>query len=328
MMAAQKLAPALACGCTCILKPAEQTPLTACYLGNLIKEAGFPPGVVNIVPGYGHTAGAAISEHMDIDKVAFTGSTQVGQMISKAAAGSNLKRVTLELGGKSPVIIFDDCDLDKAVEAAYQGVFINSGQVCAAGTRVFVQDTVYDEFILKCVERAKKRTVGNPFEVQNEQGPQVSKKQFDSVMKYIKLGKDEGAKLMTGGNKCGDKGYFIEPTVFADVKDNMTIAKEEIFGPVQSILKFSSVDEVVERANATSYGLAAAVFSNDFDRLMTVSSAVRAGIVWGNCLLHMSAHTPFGGYKMSGQGRELGEYGLQAYTEVKTVVTAISQKNS
>lgn len=323
-----KLAAAIACGCTCVIKPAEQTPLSTLYLGNLIKEAGFPPGVVNIIPGYGPTAGGALSAHMDVDKVAFTGSTEVGKLISKAAAESNLKRVTLELGGKSPNIIFDDCDLDLAVEVAHQGLFMNSGQVCLAGTRVFVQDTIYDEFVKRSVERAKKRTVGNPFEPQFEQGPQASKEQFDTVQRYIKLGRDEGAKLMCGGNRHGDKGYFIEPTVFVDVKDDMTIAKEEIFGPVMSILKFSTVDEVIERANATMYGLAAGVFTKDFDRLITVSSALKAGTVWGNTYSFLSSNTPFGGYKMSGNGRELGEYGLEAYTEIKSVITAISKKNS
>jgi len=324
----QKLSAALACGCTCVVKPAEQTPITSVYLGNLIKEAGFPPGVVNIVPGFGPTAGAALSMHMEVDKITFTGSTNVGKLVSKAAADSNLKRVTLELGGKSPNIIFDDCDLDVAVEVAHQGLFMNSGQVCLAGTRIFVQDTIYDEFVRKSVERAKKRTVGNPFDAQIEQGPQVSKQQFDSVNRYIELGKKEGAKLMCGGSRFGHVGYFIEPTVFADVQDDMTIAKEEIFGPVQSILKFSTVDEVIERANATIYGLAAAVFTKDFDRLITVSSALKAGVVWGNCYAQMSPHIPFGGYKMSGNGREMGEAGLAAFTEIKSVVTAISEKSS
>lgn len=324
----QKLATALACGCTCVIKPAEQTPITACHLGNLIIEAGFPPGVVNIVPGFGKTAGAALSQHMDVDKITFTGSTQVGKLVAKAAADSNLKRVTLELGGKSPNIIFDDCDLDVAVEAAHQGLFMNSGQVCLSGTRIFVQDTIYDEFVKKSVERAKKRTIGNPFDMKNEQGPQATKDQFAVVNKYIQLGKEEGARLLCGGSRFGDVGYFIQPTVFADVEDHMTIAKEEIFGPVQSILKFSTVEEVIKRANATMYGLAAAVFTKDFDRLITMSSALKAGVVWGNCYGQMSPHIPFGGYKMSGNGRELGEYGLEAFTEIKSVITSISQKNS
>jgi len=327
-MQAWKLGPALACGNVSVLKPAEQTPLTALYVANLIKEAGFPPGVVNVVPGYGPTAGAAISEHMQIDKVAFTGSTEVGALILQASAKSNLKRTTLELGGKSPNIIFADCDLDHAVEAAHQGLFFNSGQVCSAGSRVFIEESIYDEFVKRSVARAKKRTVGNPFNGANEQGPVVDKDQFEKIQGYIKLGQDEGAKLMCGGQRSGEKGYFIQPTVFADVEDHMTIAKEEIFGPVQQLLKFKTVDEVVKRANATTYGLAAAIFTKDFDKMVTVSNRLRAGTVWGNCYNKFSAQTPFGGYKMSGQGRELGEYGLEAYTEVKSVITAISKKNS
>jgi len=328
LMQAWKLAPALACGNVSVLKPAEQTPLTALYVAALIKEAGFPPGVVNVITGYGPTAGAAISEHMDIDKVAFTGSTEVGGLILKASATSNLKRTTLELGGKSPNIIFADCDLDHAVEAAHQGLFHNSGQVCCAGSRIFVEESIYDEFVTKSVARAKKRTVGNPFDGPTEQGPQVDKEQFEKIQGYIKLGKEQGAKLMCGGERYGDKGYFIQPTVFADVEDHMTIAKEEIFGPVQQLLKFKTVDEVVKRANATTYGLAAAIFTTDFDKMVTVSNALRAGTVWGNCFNKFSAQTPFGGFKMSGQGRELGEYGLEAYTEVKSVICQISKKNS
>lgn len=328
LMQAWKLGPALACGNVSIMKPAEQTPLTALYVASLIKEAGFPPGVVNIIPGYGPTAGAAISEHMDIDKVAFTGSTEVGGLILKASATSNLKRTTLELGGKSPNIIFADCDLDYAVEAAHQGLFFNQGQVCCAGSRIYIEESIYDEFVAKSVARAKKRAVGNPYDMPTEQGPQVDKDQFEKIQGYIKLGQEEGAKIMCGGKRHGDKGYFIEPTVFADVEDHMTIAQEEIFGPVQQLMKFKTVDEVVKRANNTTYGLAAAIFTKDFDKMVTVSNRLRAGTVWGNCFNKFSAMTPFGGYKMSGQGRELGEYGLEAYTEVKSVITMISKKNS
>jgi len=328
LMQAWKLGPALACGNVSIMKPAEQTPLTALYVASLIKEAGFPPGVVNIIPGYGPTAGAAISEHMDIDKVAFTGSGEVGALILKAAADSNLKRTSLELGGKSPNIIFADCDLDHAVEAAHQGLFFNSGQVCCAGSRIYVEESIYDEFVIKSVERAKKRTVGDPYQAGVEQGPQVDKEQFDKIQGYIQLGQEEGADLMCGGKRHGESGYFIQPTVFANVQDHMKIAQEEIFGPVQQIMKFKTVDEVIKRANATTYGLAAAIFTKDFDKMITVSNALRAGTVWGNCFNKFSAMTPFGGYKMSGQGRELGEYGLEAYTEVKCVIAAISSKNS
>jgi len=328
LMQAWKLGPALACGNVSVLKPAEQTPLTALYVANLIKEAGFPPGVVNVVPGYGPTAGAAISEHMQVDKVAFTGSTEVGALILQAAGKSNLKRTTLELGGKSPNIIFADCDLDHAVEAAHQGLFFNQGQVCCAGSRIYVEESIYDEFVKKSVERAKARTVGNPYQAGIEQGPQVDKEQFEKIQGYIRSGVEEGANLMCGGKRSGDCGYFIQPTVFADVEDHMKISQEEIFGPVQQISKFKTVDEVVKRANATTYGLAAAIFTKDFDKMVTVSNRLRAGTVWGNCFNKFSAQTPFGGYKMSGQGRELGEYGLEAYTEVKSVITAISKKNS
>lgn len=328
LMQAWKLGPALACGNVSVLKPAEQTPLTALYVASLIKEAGFPAGVVNVVPGYGPTAGAAISEHMQIDKVAFTGSTEVGALILQAAGKSNLKRTTLELGGKSPNIIFADCDLDHAVEAAHQGLFFNQGQVCCAGSRIYVEESIYDEFVKKSVERAKARTVGNPYQAGIEQGPQVDKEQFEKIQGYIRSGVEEGANLMCGGQRSGDCGYFIQPTVFADVEDHMKISQEEIFGPVQQISKFKTVDEVVKRANATTYGLAAAIFTKDFDKMVTVSNRLRAGTVWGNCFNKFSAQTPFGGYKMSGQGRELGEYGLEAYTEVKSVITAISKKNS
>src|SRR5580658_3699879 len=238
LMQAWKLAPALATGNTVVMKPAEQTPLSALRIGELIVEAGFPPGVVNMLPGFGPTAGAAIAKHMDVDKVAFSGSNQVGHLIMKAAAESNLKRVTLELGGKSPNIVFADANMDEAIEGSHQALFFNQGQCCCAGSRLFVEEKAYDEFVDKSVARAKKRTVGNPFDAKTEQGPQVDQDQFDKVMGYIDKGKKENAKMLTGGGRVGDKGYFIEPTVFADVTDNMTIAEEEIFGPVMSIIKF------------------------------------------------------------------------------------------
>ncbi|XP_076816852.1 aldehyde dehydrogenase, mitochondrial-like [Clavelina lepadiformis] len=328
LMQSWKLGPALACGCTVVLKPAEQTPLTALYVGALIKEAGFPPGVVNIVPGYGPTAGAAISEHMDIDKVAFTGSTEVGHIIMQAAGKSNLKRVTLELGGKSPCVVFADADLDMAVETAHFGLFFNQGQCCCAGSRVFVEESIYDEFVKRSVERAAKRTVGSPWEEGIEQGPQIDTEQFEKIQALIKSGKEEGAKMLCGGEKTGDKGYFIQPTVFVDVEDHMKIAKEEIFGPVMQIMKFKTIEEVTERANNTIYGLAAAVFTTNINKAITMSNHIRAGTIWVNSYDIFSAMSPFGGYKMSGQGRELGEYGLEAYTEVKCVVVKIPQKNS
>nr|XP_002128130.1 aldehyde dehydrogenase, mitochondrial [Ciona intestinalis] len=328
LMQAWKLGPALSMGNVVVMKPAEQTPLTALYVAALIKEAGFPPGVVNMIPGYGPTAGAAISEHMDVDKVAFTGSTEVGHLIMQAAGKSNLKRVTLELGGKSPNIIFEDADLDYAVEMAHFGLFFNMGQCCCAGSRVFVQESIYDEFVKKSVARAKKRTVGSPFETGVEQGPQVDAEQFKKIQELIQSGKDEGAELLCGGERHGDKGYYIQPTVFGNVKDHMRIATEEIFGPVQQIMKFKTMEEVIERANNTVYGLAAAVFTKDLNTAITVSNSVRAGTVWVNTFNSFSSMTPFGGYKMSGQGRELGEYGLANYTEVKCVIIKTPSKNS
>ncbi len=323
LMQAWKLGPALATGCTVVLKPAEQTPLSALRVGELILEAGFPEGVVNILPGYGPTAGAAIARHMDVDKVAFTGSTEVGHLIMRAAADTNLKRVTLELGGKSPNIVFADADMDEAIEGAHFALFFNQGQCCCAGSRLFVEEKCYDEFVERSVARAKKRTVGNPFDTNTEQGPQVDQDQFNKVMGYIETGKKENGKMLTGGHRVGDKGYFIEPTVFADVTDNMTIAREEIFGPVMTILKFKSIDEVAARANNTAYGLAAAVWTKDISKAHAIADSVRAGTVWVNCYDVFDAGAPFGGFKQSGIGRELGEYSLSNYTEIKTVTVKL-----
>ncbi|KAM4567637.1 aldehyde dehydrogenase, mitochondrial-like [Fundulus diaphanus] len=328
VMQAWKLGPALATGNTVVMKVAEQTPLTALYVASLIKEVGFPEGVVNILPGMGPTAGAAIAKHMDVDKVAFTGSTEVGHLIQQAAGSSNLKKVTLELGGKSPNIVLSDASLDNAVEQSHMGLFFNQGQCCCAASRLFVQADVYDEFVERSVERAKRRVVGDPFDFKTEQGPQVDQEQFNKILGYISSGKREGAKLMCGGGVAADRGYFIQPTVFGDVQDNMTIAREEIFGPVMQILKFKTLEEVITRANETKYGLAASVFTNDIDKANYVSSRLRAGTVWINCYNVFSAQAPFGGYKASGNGRELGEYGLEAYTEVKTVTIKVPQKNS
>src|SRR5271155_1893969 len=323
LMQAWKLAPALATGNTVVMKPAEQTPLTALRVAELIMEAGFPDGVVNMLPGYGPTAGAAIARHMDVDKVAFTGSTEVGHLIMEAAAQTNLKRVTLELGGKSPNIVFADADMDTAIEGAHFALFFNQGQCCCAGSRLFVEAKAYDEFVEKSVARAKKRTVGNPFDAKTEQGPQVDSDQFNKVMGYIEAGKKDKAKLLAGGNRVGDKGYFIEPTVFGDVQDNMKIAQEEIFGPVMSILRFKDLDEVVDRANKSLYGLAAAVWAKDITKAHAIADGVRAGTVWVNCYDVFDAAAPFGGFKQSGIGRELGEYGLANYTEVKTVTVKL-----
>ncbi len=323
LMQAWKLAPALACGNTVVLKVAEQTPLSALRIGELIVEAGFPEGVVNILPGYGPTAGGAIARHMDVDKVAFTGSTEVGHLIMKAAAETNLKRVTLELGGKSPNIVFADADMEEAVEGSHFALFFNQGQCCCAGSRVFVEEKVYDEFVERSSSRAKQRRVGDPLDRKTEQGPQVDNDQFNKVLSYVESGKQEGAKLMCGGERVGERGYFVAPTVFADVKDDMKIAQEEIFGPVMSIMKFKDTDELVERANKTIYGLAAAVWTRDIGKAHQIANNVRAGTVWVNCYDVFDAGAPFGGFKQSGIGRELGEYGLQQYSEIKTVTVKL-----
>ncbi len=323
LLQAWKLAPALAAGNTVVLKPSTHTPLTALRVGELILEAGFPPGVVNIVPGYGATAGVAIARHMDIDKVAFTGSTEVGHRIMEAAAKSNLKRVILELGGKSPNIVFADADMNAAIEGAHLALFFNQGQCCTAGSRLFVEEKCYDEFVAKSVERAKRRVIGDPFDPKTEQGPLVSQEQFNKVTSYIESGMREGARLLYGGNRVGDRGFFLEPTVFADVQDHMKIAQEEIFGPVMSIIKFKDLDEVIRRANATTYGLAAAVWTRDLKTAQAIANNVRAGTIWVNCYNAIDAAAPFGGFKQSGIGRELGEYGLREYTEVKTVTVRL-----
>jgi aldehyde dehydrogenase (NAD+) len=278
---------------------------------------------VNILSGYGPTAGGAIANHMDIDKVAFTGSTEVGKIIMKAAADSNLKRVTLELGGKSPNIVFADSDMAQAVEGSHFALFFNQGQCCCAGSRTFVEEKAYDEFVERSVERATKRTVGDPLDSKTEQGPQVDAEQFQKILGFVETGKREGANLRCGGERVGDKGYFVAPTVFTDVQDDMTIAQEEIFGPVMSVMKFADMDELVERANKTIYGLAAAVWTRDISKAYKVANSVRAGTVWINCYDVFDAAAPFGGFKQSGIGRELGEYGLQQYSEVKTVTVKL-----
>jgi aldehyde dehydrogenase (NAD+) len=323
LMQSWKLGPALATGCTVVMKPAEQTPLSALRVGELILEAGFPPGVVNLLPGFGPTAGQAISRHRGIDKVAFTGSTEVGHLIMEAAAQTNLKRVTLELGGKSPNIVFADTDLDEAVQGSHFGLFFNQGQCCCAGSRLFVEQSIHEKFVEKMLAATKNRKVGDPFDTATEQGPQVSDEQFEKVMGYIESGKRDGAEMLCGGKRVGDRGYFITPTIFDNVKDEMTIAKEEIFGPVMSVIPFKSIDEVVRRANNTTYGLAAAVWTKDISKAHAIANKLRAGTVWVNCYDVFDAAAPFGGFKMSGIGRELGEYGLQNYTEVKTVTVKI-----
>ena len=323
LMQSWKLAPALATGNTVVMKPAEQTPLSALRIGELLLEAGYPEGVVNILPGFGPTAGAALARHMDVDKVAFTGSTEVGRLIMTAAAQSNLKRVTLELGGKSPNIIFADTDLDAAVEGAHMGIFVNQGQSCCAGSRVFVEEKIYQQFVEKSVARAAKRRVGDPLDPSTEQGPQVDQSQFDRIMGYIESGRSQGATLACGGERVGNRGYFIRPTVFSDVHDDMKIAQEEIFGPVMSVISFKDMDEVIARANKTDYGLAAGVWTSDIKKAHAVANGVRAGTVWVNCYHVLDTRAPFGGFKQSGMGRELGEYALHEYTEVKTVTVKL-----
>lgn len=327
LMLAWKLGPALATGNTIVLKPAEQTSLTALYVAQLVKEAGFPEGVVNVLPGHGDT-GAYLANHQQVDKVAFTGSTEVGKLIQQASGNTNLKRVTLELGGKSPNIILADADMDYAVEASHFALFFNMGQCCCAGSRTFVEEKIYDEFVERSAERARQRKYGNPFDMNNEQGPQVDKEQLNKIMGYIDLGKKQGAKLVAGGERPDMPGYFVKPTVFADVKDDMSIAREEIFGPVQQIMSFKKIGEVMDRANDSMYGLAAAVFTKDIEKGHHIVQGLRAGTVWVNNYNNLSAQMPFGGYKMSGLGRENSEYALRNYTEVKSVIIKIAEKNS
>ncbi|KAG9310106.1 aldehyde dehydrogenase [Chiua virens] len=314
-----KIAPAIATGNTIILKPSELTPLSALLFTTLVEEAGFPPGVINVVNGYGATAGQAISEHPNIGKVAFTGSTLTGRKIMEAAAKSNLKPVTLELGGKSPTIIFSDADLEQAVKWAIHGIYFNHGQNCCAGSRILVQNGVYDEFLKQFTAQAQALKVGDPFEEDTYQGPQVSETQFNRIMGYIESGKADGANVHIGGNRIGNEGYYIQPTIFTECQPEMKIVREEIFGPVACVLKFETEEEVIEQANNTTYGLAASVFTKDIDRGFRVAHALEAGNMWINCCNQAEIQMPFGGYKQSGIGRELSEYALEHYTNVKGV---------
>ncbi|PWW73039.1 aldehyde dehydrogenase-like protein [Tuber magnatum] len=319
VMATWKLGPALATGNTVVLKSAEQTPLSALYLGKLIKEAGFPPGVVNILSGYGKIAGAAIAGHEGIDKVAFTGSTATAKSIMKAAS-VNLKNITLETGGKSPLIVFEDADLEQAVKWGHSGIMSNMGQVCTATSRILVQDTIHDKFIQEIKAQTERVSVlGDPFSEATFQGPQATKQQYDRVLSYIEAGKAEGATLVCGGTKHGDKGYFITPTIFSDVKDHYKINQEEVFGPFLAIGKFSIEDEAVRSANCTSYGLGASIFTSDITRAHRVAAKIEAGTVWINSSQDSHYAVPFGGVKQSGIGSELGEYALTGYTNTKAV---------
>jgi aldehyde dehydrogenase (NAD+) len=318
LMLAWKWGPALACGNTIVMKLAEQTPLSGMRLAEMSLDAGFPDGVINVLNGYGETTGAALVVHPDVDKIAFTGHVDTAKVIQKAAADT-LKRTTFELGGKSPNVIFADADMEQAVAGAFHAIYFHGGQCCTAGSRLFVEERIHKEFTKRLADQAKKRKVGDPLDTTTEQGPQVSQEQMDKILGYVTLGQKQGAQLVAGGKRVGNKGFFVEPTIFDNVKDEMAIARDEIFGPVVSVLPFKSTEEVIQRANNTTYGLAAAIWTRDIDKAHTFARQVKAGTVWVNCFHVVDPTTPFGGFKMSGQGRENGEAVLEHYTEVKTV---------
>jgi len=330
MMSAWKLAPALAAGCTCILKPAEQTPLSALLLGQIMLDAGLPEGVVNVLTGFGETAGAALAAHMDIDKIAFTGSTEVGKLIMQAAGRSNVKKVSLELGGKSPHIVFADADLAAAKEGAAEGIFYNMGQDCTAGSRVFVERRVYDEVVQYIADNSKGRTIGNGLDESTEIGPLVSQEQLDRVTGYMRIGEQEGARVLSGGARAteGDlaRGYFVQPTVLADARNDMRIAQEEIFGPVVSVIPFTDVEDVIEQGNRINYGLGAGIWTNNLQKAHKVAAALKAGTVWVNTYNLIDPAMPFGGFKQSGIGREMGFAGIELYTELKSVWVNLAQE--
>ena len=330
LMAAWKLAPALAAGNTVVLKPAEQTPVTAMELGKLIQDAGIPDGVVNIVPGFGETAGAALAAHPGIDKIAFTGSTEVGKLIARAAA-DNLTKVSLELGGKAPNIVFADADLDQAVNGAMMSIFFNQGQVCCAGSRLFVEESVKEEFQDKLKERAQRVTVGDPMDKTTQMGPQVSREQLDRIKGYMEIGRAEGAKVFSGGEPpklegAFQNGYFFQPTIFSEVNNRMRVAQEEIFGPVVSVIPFKDEDELIKQANDTIFGLSAGIWTRDIVRAHRFAREIKAGVVWINTFNMFNAASPFGGYKQSGYGREMGKHALELYTQVKSVWVDLSGK--
>jgi phenylacetaldehyde dehydrogenase len=322
LMAAWKLGPALATGCTVVLKPAEQTPLSAIRLGELALEAGFPDGVLNIVTGFGETAGAALAAHPDVDKVAFTGSTEVGKLILHAASG-NLKKVSLELGGKSPNVVFGDADLDTAIKGAASAIFFNHGQCCCAGSRLFVEKSVFDKVVDGVAAQAKKIKVGPGLEPDTQMGPLVSDEQLNRVCSYLESGFSEGARAVTGGKRIGDRGYFVEPTVLVDTDPKMKVVQEEIFGPVVTAIPFKDTDEVITQAHDTIYGLAAGVWTRDISKAHRTAEKLKAGTVWINCYNIFDAAMPFGGYKQSGWGREMGHDVLENYTQKKAVCTLL-----
>jgi aldehyde dehydrogenase (NAD+) len=330
LMAAWKLAPALAAGNTVVLKPAEQTPVTAMELGKLIQEAGFPEGVVNIVPGFGETAGAALAAHPGIDKVAFTGSTEVGKLIARAAA-ENLTKVSLELGGKAPNIIFADADLEQAVNGAMMGIFFNQGQVCCAGSRLFLEERIKDEFLDRFKKGAQQIKVGDPMEKSTSMGPQVSAEQLNRIKGYVDIARQEGATVLTGGQPPSlegplEQGYFFQPTIFSEVRNEMRVAQEEIFGPVVSVITFKDEDDLLKQANQTIYGLSAGIWTRDITRAHRFAKEIKAGVVWINTFNMFNAASPFGGYKQSGYGREMGKHALELYTQTKSVWVDLSGK--
>jgi phenylacetaldehyde dehydrogenase len=322
LMACWKIAPALAAGCTVILKPAEQTSLSALYLGELIEEVGFPAGVVNIITGDGQTTGSALIKHPGINKISFTGSTKVGQMIGRAAM-DNMARVTLELGGKSPMIVLKDCDPEKAAQGAAQAIFFNHGQVCSAGSRLYVHRSIFDTVVSRLVELAEAISMGPGLDSSAQMGPLVSQVQLDRVCQYIESGRKEGARLVTGGERVDRKGYYVQPTIFTSEDDSLVIAREEIFGPVLVVIPFDDVDEAVRRANDSPYGLAASIWSNDLSQVQRLIPKLKAGTVWVNGHNMLDAGVPFGGYKLSGVGRDMGKQSLDSYLETKSVFMAL-----
>lgn len=336
IMLAKAIGPALAAGNTVIVKPAEQTSLSALFIANLTKQINLPNGVFNVLTGDGPSVGALLTEHMLVDKITFTGSTQVGQSILIASAKSNLKRVTLELGGKSPLVIFDDVNVDKAAQLAFNALFVSNGQICCCGSRTYVHESIYDRFVKATVKLASQRKLGNPFNPQVQQGPQVDQQSVDKIMQMIESGINQGARLIVGGkkgslsepNSMGTDRLFVQPTVFVDVDESMQIGKEEIFGPVQCIFKFKTIDEVIERANKTRFGLAAGVLTNDINKALKFANSVRSGTCWINCYFVVRPQTPFGGFKMSGIGRDFGEESLKEHVETKTItINLLNDKN-
>ncbi|HEV2177343.1 MAG TPA: aldehyde dehydrogenase family protein [Terriglobia bacterium] len=327
LLAAWKVAPALATGCTCVIKPSELTPLTTLRLAEFCQEAGVPDGVVNVVTGYGPEAGEALGRHMDVDKIAFTGSTRSGRALLKAAGESNLKRLSLELGGKSPNVVFPDADLDAAIPAAFWAIYANKGELCSAGSRLLLHADIHDQFLERLVDKARKMRVGNPLDPKTEMGSQISQAQLDRILGYIASGKEQGAKLLAGGERDteGEKsqGFFMKPTVFADVKPEMKIAQEEIFGPVLAAMKFKDEEEAVAISNGTVYGLVSAIWTRDIQRAHRMARQMKAGVVWINTYNGFDSAAPFGGYKQSGFGREMGAHALESYTQVKSVWVAL-----